>query len=92
MTFNSFTYVFIVQLHQERSSFTVQKCPTVPSDLSFCHSPVEAKLVSSSELERKISSTVTYKALLQAITTYFESLPKAEHDIPAKKVYCIAKL
>lgn len=47
---------------------------------------MEAKLVTSSELERRISSTVTYKALLQAVTTYFESIPKTEHDIPAKKV------
>ena len=42
--------------------------------------------MNSSELERKISSTVTYKALLQAITAYFESRPKVEHELAAKKV------
>ena len=82
------TYIELLsqQLQPERNSFIVQKCPTSLSDLSFCHSSAEDKLVNLSELERKISSTVTYKALLQAITAYFESRPKAEHELAAKKV------
>jgi len=77
------------KLQQETKVFTVNKGLSLPDDLSSYHSAEEAKLIRAAELERRISSAVTYKAVLQAVTSYYEFVPKQQHDSLATRVSCI---
>jgi len=71
--------------------FTVNKGLSLPDDLLSFHTADEVKLIQAAELERKISSAVTYKAVLQAVTSYYEFVPKQRHDTLATRVCCVCK-
>ena len=69
--------------------FTVSKGLSLPDDMLSYHTADEAKLIQAAELERKISSAVTYKAVLQAVTSYYEFVPEQQHDTLAARVSCM---
>ncbi|XP_065891746.1 integrator complex subunit 8-like [Dysidea avara] len=73
------------KLQPDDHVFTVSKGLSLPDDMLSYHTADEAKLIQAAELERKISSAVTYKAVLQAVTSYYEFVPEQQHDTLAAR-------